>query len=95
MRQRMVTRTIKTTKAVCLCVNIETAETFEKEVVLPYIYKDNKSLTIAAEKALNDHTIKVAHVKDSTVEDTYYGMAESEFIKVAQVLPKRAVKEAE
>ena len=43
-RVAMVTRTIVTTKANVLCLDIEKGEPFNREVVLPRTYKDEKSL---------------------------------------------------
>lgn len=94
-RAPQVTRTIQTTLAKIMCLDIEKGEPFTKEVTLPRTYKDDKAILKQAEKEIGTDTIKVVHVVDSTVQETLYGMSEQEFIKVASVLPPRSAKEAE
>ena len=76
-RVPMVTRTITATKITALCLNIETAEPFNKTATLSGTFKDEKSMMKAAEKLLNTQTEKVVQ----------------EFIQKAQVLPPRSKKE--
>lgn len=92
-REPMVTRTITATKIVALCLNIETAEPFNKEVIISGTFKDEKSMMKAAEKILNTETEKAVHIVSSEEIETLYGMAEQEFIQKAKVLPPRPKKE--
>lgn len=92
-REPMVTRTITATKIVALCINIETAEPFNKEVTLSGTFKDEKSMMKAAEKILNTEVEKAAHIVSSEEIETLYGMTEQEFIQKAKVLPPRSKKE--
>lgn len=92
-RAPQVTRTIQTTLAKIMCLDIEKGEPFTKEVTLPRTYKDDKAILKQAEKEIGTDTIKVVHVVDSTVQETLYGMSEEHFIKVASVLPPRSAKE--
>ena len=85
----MVTRTIQTTKANVLCLNIVEGEPFNKVVTLPRTYKDEKSLMKMVEKAINTDSAKAVHVVDTMVEETLYGMTEADFIANAKILPKR------
>nr|DAR45227.1 MAG TPA: hypothetical protein [Caudoviricetes sp.] len=94
-RVSMVTRTITATKVNVLCLNIETAEPFNKEVTLSGTYKDEKALQKAAEKAINSDTVKAVHVVDHEETETLYGMTEQEFIERAKILPPRDAKKAE
>ena len=94
-RAPQVTRTIQTTLAKIMCLDVEKGEPFTKEVTLPRTYKDDKAILKQAEKEIGTETIKVVHVVDSTVQETLYGMSEQEFIKVASILPPRGTKEAE
>ena len=91
-RVPMVTRTITATKTVVLCLNIETAEPFNKEVTISGTFKDEKSMMKAAEKLLNTETEKTVHIVSSEEIETLYGMTEQEFIQKAQVLPPRVKK---
>ena len=94
-RVSMVTRTIIATKVNVLCLNIETAEPFNKEVTLSGTYKDEKALQKAAEKTINSDTVKAVHVVDHEETETLYGMTEQEFIERAKILPPRDAKKAE
>ena len=85
----MVTRTIQTTKANVLCVNIVEGEPFNKEVILPRTYKDEKSMMKVVEKMVNTDEIKAVHVVNTSVDEVLYGMTEQEFIASAKILPPR------
>lgn len=87
----MVTRTIQTTTANVLCLNIKEGEPFNKEVVLPRTYKDEKSMMKVAEKLINTDDVKAVHIVHTDVNETLYGMTEQEFIAAARVLPDRKV----
>lgn len=92
-REPMVTRTITATKITALCLNIETAEHFNKEVTISGTFKDEKAMMKAAEKLLNTETEKAVHIVSSEEIETLYGMTEQEFIQKAKVLPPRPKKE--
>ena len=95
-RVPMVTRTITTTKAKVLCVSIVENKTFDQEVTLPRIYKDEKSLMKQVKAVLENDNVKPLRVISTEVDETLYGMTEQEFITLAKILPPRIpVKEAE
>ena len=87
----MVTRTIQTTTANVLCLNIKEGEPFNKEVVLPRTYKDEKSMMKVVEKLVNTEDVKAVHIVHTEVNETLYGMTEQEFIAAARVMPDRKV----
>lgn len=96
----MVSRTITTTKVNALCLNLETKEAFNKEVVLPRTYKDMKRLDKALSNLIDNGTEKYVSVVSSEEVETLYGMTEQEFINSAKILDKEtrkpiATKEAE
>lgn len=91
-RVPMVTRTITTTKAIVMCVDVEAGEPFNKEVTLPRTYKDNESLLKTVKPIIETETIKAVHIVDKAEIETLYGMAEQEFIEHAIVLPQRTAK---
>lgn len=93
-RVPMVTRTIQTTKANVLCLDIEKGEPFNKVVVLPRTYKDEKSMMKVVEGAINTDTVKAVHIVDSSVQETLYGMTEQDFISHADILPHRTTPDA-
>lgn len=81
-RKRMVTRTIKGTKADVLKVNVETAETFISTVVVSGTFKDNKSLLKAIAKNDEEDVKTVAVISHETIQKLY-GMPEDKFIMLA------------
>lgn len=91
-RVPMVTRTITTTKAVVMCVNVEAGEPFNKVVTVQRTYKDKESLLKVVKPLIETETIKAVHIVDKTEIETLYGMTEQEFIKHATVLPERTAK---
>lgn len=88
-RVPQVTRTIQTTKANIMCLNIEKGEPFTQEVTLPRTYNDDKAILKAAEKVINSDTVKAVHVVSAEVQETLYGMTEQRFIELADILPPR------
>lgn len=89
-RTPMVTRTIVTTKAIIMCLDVEAGEPFNKEVTLPRTYKDEKALLKKVRPLVETETVKAVHVVDTEEVETLYGMTEQEFIENAQILPPRA-----
>lgn len=91
-RQPQVTRTIQTTKANVLCIDLVNEQPFTQEVILPRTYKDERSMMKKIKPLVENDTIKVVHVQNFTVESTLYGMTEEEFISAAHILPARTSK---
>ena len=89
-RTPMVTRTIVTTKAIIMCLDVEAGVPFNKEVTLPRTYKDEKALLKKVRPLVETETVKAVHVVDTEEVETLYGMTEQEFIENAQILPPRA-----
>ena len=88
-----VTRTIQTTKANVLCIDLSAEQPFTQSVILPRTYKDERSMLKKIKPMLENETVKVVHVQNFTVESTLYGMTEEEFIKAAEILPPRKTNE--
>lgn len=93
-RKPMVTRTIVTTKVNVLCLDIQTAEPFNKVVTLPRTYKDEKLLK-KVEEIVNTNDVKAVHVVDKEEVETLYGMTEQDFITNATILDPTTRKELE
>lgn len=91
-RVPMVTRTIATTKAIVLCVDVESGEPFNKELTVPRTYKDSESLLKTVKPIIETETIKAVHIVGKTEIETLYGMTEQDFIEHATVLPERTTK---
>lgn len=88
-RVPQVTRTIQTTKATVLCLDLEKKEPFEKTVVLSRTYKTEKDMMKRIAAIVDSDTVKAVHVVHSEVEETLYGMSEQKFIENAEILPAR------
>lgn len=91
-RERMVTRTVVATEVNALCLNIETAEPFNKTVILSGTFKDKQAIERAAKKAIDTDIEKCVTVVEYTEKETLYGMTEQLFIELAKVLPPRDSK---
>lgn len=91
----MVSRTFTTTKVNALCIELETAEPFNKTVVLPGQYKDSRKLDKALAKLINTDSTKFVHAVDTEEVETLYGMTEQEFIDSAKILDKETRKPIE
>ena len=85
-RKPMVTRTIVTTRANVLCLDIQSSEPFNKVVTLPRTYKDEKKLLKKVEEVVNTDDIKAVHVVGKEEVETLYGMTEQDFITNATIL---------
>lgn len=94
-RTPMVTRTIVTTNAKVLCVDLATGETFINDTVLPRTYADDKKMLKACEKAINSEAVKAVHVMSHEEVETLYGMLETEFVKHAVLLDPETRKALE
>ena len=94
-RKPMVTRTIVTTKVNVLCLDIQSAEPFNKVVTLPRTYKDDKKLLKKVEEVVNTDEVKAVHVVDKEEVETLYGMTEQDFITNASILDPTTRKEIE
>lgn len=85
----MVTRTIITTNAKVLCLDIDKQEPFEKIVKLPRTYKDERKMMKKIEAVVNNDSVKAVHVISTETEEILYGMTEQKFIEEAEILPSR------
>lgn len=94
-RVPMVTRTIITTKCNVMFLDVEQGEPFNKVVVLPRTYKDDKAMLKAVAKAYETDTTKAVHIVDHEEVETMYGMAEQDFIDNAVVLDPETRKPIE
>lgn len=92
-RKPMVTRTIVTTKVNVLCLDINSAEPFNKDVTLPRTYKDEKKLLKKVEEVVNTDEVKAVHIVDKEEVETLYGMTEQDFITNSTILDPATRKE--
>lgn len=84
-KESMVTRTITTTIATILCLDIESGEACNRTVTLPRTYKkDADILKMAAKVMADEPNVHPVHVVDIVVTEELYGMPESKFIANAE-----------
>ena len=87
MRESKITRTIQTTKAQVMCLNVNDGTTTVQEFTLPRTYKDDKTILKAlADK--NTDTVKLVHVASTEVISQLYAMPESKFMELAEPVVK-------
>lgn len=87
-----VTRTITTTHATVLCLNLDTKQSETKEVVVPRTYKTDADVLKAVKRSVDTDSMKAVHIVNTEVVETLYGMTEEEFIAHAAPLPARGTK---
>jgi hypothetical protein len=95
MRKPMVTRTIISTKAVALCVNPQTADTFEKVFMLNGKIDDKAKALKKLSKVYNTDDCTIVAVRDLAEINQLYGMDEADFIAGAKILDPATRKEIE
>lgn len=93
-RTPMVTRTLKSTKVTTLCADLKNSTLTEKEFVLARTYEDEKAL-LKALAVHNTPELRIVSVKATEIQETLYGMTETDFIKHANPIERPAKAEAE
>lgn len=85
----MVTRTIKTTRTIVLCLDIDSGEPCNRAFTLPREQKNEKQILKAITPMLNDEpSIKPVHVVETIINEQLYGMPETEFLAHAEPITK-------
>lgn len=91
-RKAMVTRTIIITKCNVLCMELAKAEPFNKEVILPRTYKDDKKLLKRVQELVDNDEVKAVHIVSKEEVETLYGMTEQKFIENSIILDPKTRK---
>ena len=79
-RKPMITRTIMSTRATVLCLNVETAEPTTEVFELARTYKDEDKLMKALKAQYENESTKLVHITDITEVEKLYGMSETDFM---------------
>lgn len=95
MRKPMVTRTIISTLITALCVNPQTAETFEQEFTLTGKITDKDKALKRASKLYNADDCTIVAIRNLKEVNELYGMYETDFIAGAKILDPATRKEIE
>lgn len=85
----MVTRTLTSTKANVLVVEVETGSTHVEEVTVPRKFNDEKKLLKAIRDLHESDDVKVVAIKSSEEINKLYAMPEDVFMENAKVIPPR------
>ena len=83
-REPRITRTIPTTRATLMCLDIETQQTEQRTVDLPRTYKNNAAVLETAKKIIETDTLKAVHVITAEIIEERYAMSEIDFIRGAE-----------
>ena len=95
MRKPMVTRTIISTQVIALCVNPQTAETFEQEFTLTGKIADKDKILKKVSKQYSTEDCTIVAIRELKEVNELYGMDEADFIKGAKILDPITRKEIE
>ena len=93
MRKPMVTRTIISTSVTALCVNPQTAETFEQEFSLTGKIGDKDKVFKRVSKLYNTDDCTIVAIRLIKEINVLYGMDEADFIVGAKILDPVTRKE--
>lgn len=88
-RKPMVTRTLKATKAIVLCVDTVEQKTYTTEVMLPRTYKCDEDALKVARNVIDTENCKAVRIMSRVESETLYGMSEAKFMELADILPPR------
>lgn len=92
-RVRMVTRTVESTTALVMTVDITSASVSNVERTISGKYEDKADVLKAVQAIFDTDTVKNVSVVSFTTNVTLYGMPEQDFIKHAKILPPRKANE--
>lgn len=95
MRKPMVTRTIILTSITALCVNPQTAETFDQEFTLTGKITDKDKVLKRVSKLYNTDDCTIVAIRNLKEVNELYGMDEVDFIAGAKILDPATRKEIE
>lgn len=95
MRKPMVTRTIFSTSVTALCVNPQSAETFEREFTLSGKNLEKDKALKKVSKLYNTEDCTIVTIRELKEVNELYGMDEADFIKGAKILDPATRKEIE
>lgn len=89
MPRNLITRTMKSTEATVMAVNIESAEVFNMTFELEGTYKDENATLKAIYKTVEpDPSVKIIALVNSVVTEQLYAISETDFLKYAHPVTK-------
>ena len=94
-REKMVTRTIISTKCVVLAIDTETVEPSNLTVEVSGTYQNEEKLMKAVKTVAETHTLKIVQILTTETVEKLYGVSEQKFMEIAHELDPRKKKEEE
>ena len=88
-RKPQITRTMKTTKATVLCLDVISAEPQNITVTVPRTYPDEKALMKAVRAVAETDDLKCVKIVDTEIVETLYSMDEDFFLAHATPVEHR------
>lgn len=92
-KENMVTRTIRSTHCVLMCVDTSIGEVKNIDVTLPRTYKEVSDMLTKAKEVYDTDTLKCVEVVDYEEKECLMGMPESFFIQHASEIVKNKKEE--
>lgn len=92
-KENMVTRTIKSTHCVLMCVDTLIGEVKNIDVTLPRTYKETSDMLTKAKEIYDTNTLKCVDIVDYDEKECLMGMPESLFIQYAHEIVKNKKEE--
>lgn len=92
-KENMVTRTIKSTHCVLMCVDTSIGEVKNIHVTLPRTYKGVSDMLTKAKEIYDTNTLKCVEVVGYEEKECLMGMPESLFIQSAHEIVKQKKEE--
>lgn len=92
-KENMVTRTIKSTHCVLMCVDTTIGEVKNIDVTLPRTYKEVSDMLAKAKEIYDTDTLKCVDVVDYEEKECLIGMPESMFIQYGHEIVKTKKEE--
>ena len=84
MRERMVTRTVKSLNVTFICLDTESAEVSNETIIVPINLKDNEKKILAyGHKHIDTDTVKAVSIVNIEETEGHYKMTEAKFIELA------------
>lgn len=84
----LITRTIISTEVTCLCLNVTTAEPFNKVFALPRTYKTEESMLKKARELYETEEEKIVTIVSYEVVEELRGMTEEFFINNSKFITR-------
>ena len=92
-KERIITRTLTITTVEVMTVDVTTATTGKSVYDIVGDHTFDSALT-AVKELYETETTKIVIITDLVLNDYLYGMPESEFIKMAKIMPPRNTTKA-